>query len=75
MLLLLVEVGAGGLGSQLAADGRNVGETTCASALIEPKLDGQFGDCKQAELFGSGLLGLTLGHSCIIAKGCDTVGG
>jgi hypothetical protein len=38
-------------------------------------LKGQFGDCKQAELFGSGMLRLTSCHSVIIAKGCDTVGG
>jgi hypothetical protein len=71
---LLVDVGAGGIGCELAADGRNVGEPACASALVEPKLKGQFGDCKQAELFGGGVLCLTRGHSGIIAKGCDRVG-
>ncbi len=65
----------GGLGSQLEADGRNVGEPALASALIEPELDGQLGDSQQGELLGSGVLGWTRGHSDIIAKGCDTVVG
>jgi hypothetical protein len=38
-------------------------------------LDRQVGVCQQAELLGSGVLSLTLCHSCIIAKGCDTVVG
>ena len=65
----------GRLGSQLAADGRDVSEPAFAGALIEPELQGQLGDCQQRELLGSGLLSLTLGHSCIVAKGCDTVAG
>ena len=72
---LLAEVGTCSFGGELAADGRNMCEPACASALIEPELKGQFGDCKQAELFGSGMLRLTSCHSVIIAKGCDTVGG
>lgn len=67
--------GIGGLCSQLAANGRNVSETALAGSLIEPKLQGQFGDCQQRELLGSGLLSLTLGHRCIVANGCDTVVG
>jgi hypothetical protein len=67
--------GVGGLGGQLAANGRDVSEPSLAGALVEPELDGQLGDCQQGELLGSGLLSLTLRHSCIIAKGCDTVVG
>jgi hypothetical protein len=67
--------GVGGLAGELAADGRDVGEPALASALIEPELDGQFGDCQQRELLGSGLVSLTVCHSCIIANGCDTVVG
>jgi hypothetical protein len=63
------------LGGQLTANCRNVSETAFAGALIETELQGQFGDCQQGELLGSGLLGLTLGHSSIVAKGCDTVVG
>ena len=48
-------------------------KTAFAGALIEPELERQFGDWKQRELLGVGLLGLTLCHSGIIAKGCDTV--
>ena len=59
----------------MAANGRNVGETALASALIEAELQGQLGDCQQGELLGVGVLCLTLGHNCIIAKGCDTVVG
>jgi hypothetical protein len=74
------EVLAGGravgcLGGELAADGRNVSEAAFAGPLIEAELEWQLGDCQQGELLGSGLLGLTLGHSGIIAKGCDTVVG
>ena len=65
----------GGFGSQLATNGRNVGESAFASALIEAELQWQLGDCQQAELLGVGVLCLTLGHSGIIAKGCDTVVG
>ena len=65
----------GGLGGQLAADGRDVGEAAHACALVEPELDGQLGNCQQCELLGGGVLSLTLCHSCIIAKGCDTVAG
>ena len=67
--------GGGVLGSQLAANGRNVSETAFAGSLIEAELQGQLGDCQQRELLGSGLLSLTLGHSCIVANGCDTVAG
>lgn len=67
--------GGGGLGSQLAANGCNVSETAFAGSLIESELQGQLGDCQQGELLGSGLLSLTLGHSCIVANGCDTVVG
>lgn len=77
MLVIGEFVGDGGdacgLGGQLAANGRNVRETACAGSLIESELDRQVGDCQQAELLGSGVLSLTLCHSCIIAKGCDTV--
>jgi hypothetical protein len=38
-------------------------------------LQRQIGDCQQRELLGGGFLSLTLGHSAIIAKGCDTVVG
>ncbi len=62
-----------GLGGELAADGRNVGEPALASALIEPELQRQLGHVQQRELLGSGLLGLTVRHSAIIARGCDTV--
>ena len=55
------------------ADGRNMSETAFAGSPIESELDRQFGVCQQAELLGSGVLSLTLRHSCIIAKGCDTV--
>ena len=65
--------GAAGLGGEEAANGRDVSETAFAGSLIEPELDWQVGDCQQAELLGSGVMGLTLCHSCIIAKGCDTV--
>ena len=65
----------GGIGGQLAANGRNVSETALAGSLIESELDRQVGDCQQAELLGSGVLSLTLCHGCIIAKGCDTVVG
>lgn len=67
--------GAGGITGQLAADGRNVGEPAFASTSIESELDRQFGVCQQPELLGSGVLRLTLRHSCIIANGCDTVSG
>jgi hypothetical protein len=50
-------------------------ETALAGSLIETELKRQLGDCQQRELLGVGLLGLTLGHSGIIAKGCDTVVG
>ena len=72
------EVGAtcrGGFGGELAADSRDVGEPALASALIEPELEGQFGDRQQCELLGGGLLSLTRCHTGIIAKGCDTVVG
>jgi hypothetical protein len=62
-----------GLGGQLAANGRNMGEPAFASSLIETELNRQIGHCQQGELLGGGLLSLTLGHNCIIAKGCDTV--
>ena len=69
--------GNGRLGGELAADGRNVGESALAGSLVEPKLDGQVGDCQQGELLrgGGGAFSLTLGHSSIIPKGCDTVVG
>jgi hypothetical protein len=75
-----VEIGrgsgrAGGLGSQLATNCRNVRESAFAGSLVEPELKWQLGNCQQRELLGSGLLSLTLCHSCIIAKGCDTVVG
>jgi hypothetical protein len=63
----------GGLGGELAANCRNVSEPAFASALIETELERQLGDCQQCELLGCGLFGLTLRHSGIIAKGCDTV--
>ena len=59
----------------MAADGRDVGEPALTSALIEPELQGQFGDRQQCELLGGVLLSLTRCHSGIIAKGCDTVVG
>jgi hypothetical protein len=67
--------GVGRFGGELAADGRDVGESALASSLVEPKLDGQVGDCQQGELLGGGggVFSLTLGHSSIIAKRCDTV--
>jgi hypothetical protein len=69
--------GAGRFGGELAANGRDVGEPALAGSLVEPKLDGQVGDCQQGELLGGGggAFSLTLGHSSIIAKGCDTVVG
>ena len=63
----------GGLGGQLAADCRDVCKTAFAGALIEPELKWQFGDWQQRELLGVDLLGLTLCHSGIIAKGCYKV--
>jgi hypothetical protein len=75
-VLLAVEVAAsniGGLGGQLAANGRNVSEPAFAGALIETELQRQLGYCQQGELLGCGVLRLTLRHSGIIAKGCDTV--
>ena len=42
----------GGLGGQLAANGRNVGEAAFAGALIEAELERQLGDCQQGELLG-----------------------
>ncbi len=77
---MAVEAGAfdddiGGLCGQLAANGRNVGEPALAGALIEAELQWQLGDCQQGELLGVGVLCLTLGHTGIIAKGCDTVVG
>ena len=65
----------GGLGGELAADGRNMGEPALASALVEPELKGKLGNRQQAELLGSGWGSLTRCHSGIIAKGCDTVVG
>jgi hypothetical protein len=65
--------GGAGLGGQLAANGRNVSEAAFAGSLIETELDGQIGNCQQRELLGGGVFSLTLCHSCIIAKGCDTV--
>ena len=65
----------GGLGGQLATDGRNMSKPTLASALVEPELQRQLGDRQQCELLGSGLFGLTVRHSAIIARGCDTVVG
>ena len=59
----------------MAADSGNMCETAFAGPLIETELKRQLGDCQQRELLGVGLLGLTLGHSGIIAKGCDTVVG
>ncbi len=64
-----------GLGSELAADCRDMCETAFAGSLIETELKRQLGDCQQCELLGVGFLSLTLGHSGIIAKGCDTVVG
>ena len=64
-----------GLGGELAADGRDMCETAFAGSLIETELKRQVGDCQQRELLGVGFLSLTLGHSGIIAKGCDTVVG
>lgn len=64
----------GGLGGELAADGGDVGEPACASALVEAELQWQVGDREECELLGGGLLSLTSGHTGIIAKGCDTVG-
>ena len=79
-MMVIVEAGGrrgngGGLGGELAADRRNVGEPALAGAPIEPELDGQLGVCQQAELLGGWVLSRTLGHSCIIANGCDTVVG
>ena len=79
-MLVIVEAGGrrgsdSGLGGELAADRRNVGEPALAGAPIEPELDGQLGVCQQAELLGGWVLSRTLGHSCIIANGCDTVVG
>ena len=59
----------------MAANFRNMGEAAFAGSLVEPELEGQIGYCQQGELLGGGLLGLTLGHTVIIAKGCDTVVG
>ena len=64
-----------GLCGELAADGRDMRETALAGSLIETELEWQLGDCQQRELLGGGFLSLTLGHSGIIAKGCDTVVG
>jgi hypothetical protein len=75
VVVAVADGGIGGFGSQLAADGRNVGQTTLARALIEAELQWQLGDCQQGELLGVGVLCLTLGHNGIIAKGCDTVAG
>jgi hypothetical protein len=69
--------GVGRLGSELAANCRNMGETALAGSLVEPELNGQVGDCQQCELLGGGggVFSLTLRHTRIIAKGCDTVVG
>ncbi len=45
----------GGLCGQLAANGRNVGESALAGALIEAELQWQLGDCQQGELLGVGV--------------------
>jgi hypothetical protein len=65
----------GGLGGELATNGRDVGEAAFAGSLVEPELDGLLGDRQQRELLGVGVVGRTLGHSAIIARGCDTVTG
>jgi len=40
----------GGLGRELLANRRNVGETAFAGSLIEPELHWQLRDCQQCEL-------------------------
>jgi hypothetical protein len=41
-----------GLGGELAANGRNVGEPSLASALVEPELQRKLGNGQQRELLG-----------------------
>ena len=67
--------GTGGLGGELAADGGDVGETAFAGSLVEPELNRLLRDGQQRELLGFGVVSRTLGHSDIIARGCDTVTG
>jgi len=71
----VVDKGRGAVGRELTANGRNVGKAAFAGSLIEPELDGLLGDGEQRELLGVGLVSWTLGHSVIIAEGCDTVVG
>jgi hypothetical protein len=68
-------LGGAGPRFELAADGSDVGETALAGALIEPELQRELGHREQAELLRGGVSGLGGGHSAIIARGCDTVGG
>ena len=68
-------MGVGRLRGELAADGRDVSEAALAGSLIEPELQWLLGDRQQRELLGAGFRGGTLGHSAIIARGCDTVPG
>jgi len=78
--VVVVEIGraialTGGLGGELAANGRDVGETAFAGSLVEPELNRLLRDGQQRELLGFGVVSRTLGHSAIIARGCDTVAG
>ena len=80
MAVVVVEIartvdGTGGLGGELAADGRDVGEAPFAGSLIEPELNRLLREGQQRELLGFGVVSRTLGHSAIIARGCDTVTG
>ena len=72
-------VGDARLGCKLAANGRNMSKPACAGLLIEAELHGQVGNREEGELLWGGVLvgvlSLTLGHSDIIARGCDTVVG
>jgi hypothetical protein len=42
----------GGLGGELATNGRYVGEPSLASALVEPELQRKLGNGQQRELLG-----------------------
>jgi len=73
--LAAVDLWLGGVGRQLTANGGDVGEAAFASSLIEPELHWLLGNGQQCELLRVVVEGRTLGHSAIIAKGCDTVTG
>ena len=64
-----------GFGRELAANGRDVGEAAFTGSLVEPELRRLFRHGQQRELLGFVVVSRSLGHSAIIARGCDTVTG